>query len=200
MPRNLTGAMVSALAQPSVMMCHLLELTLSESVYLTDAAVSLSWSGNVYQSAQLMSFSDVRESVDLALDRVTVGLSGVDQSVIALLLLYEYLNRPARIYKAVFDESWTVLADPNPLIVGRLDKPAIATDPESGTCTATIDIVSRFSPLGRRRGRYTNDADQQLHFPGDLAMQHVADAETTLVWGRRGHRNDPTLRVGLGGF
>lgn len=188
MDRGMTGAMVSALSGDAVQLCHLVELSLSPTVYLTDAAVQLTWSGNVYQPSHLLSVSDVEETADYQEQRVSVGLSGVDQSVIALLLIYEYINRPAVIRKAVFDGDRTVVVDPCVVMRGRLDRPVIRTDPEAGTCDVSIDIVGRSTPLGQHRGRYTNSTSQQLHFTGDRGFEYVNDDDTMLIWGQVGHR------------
>lgn len=198
--RNMSGAMLAALAQPSVTMCHLLDLELAEPVYLTDAAVRVTWSGRVYEPTALLSVSDVVEGMDMTLERATITLAGADQSVIAVLLLYEYLNRPGRLYTAVLTDDFSVIADPNVRIAGRLDSPSVTTDPESGTCTASIDIVSRWSPLGRKRGRYTNSASQSIYYPTDRGFDRVHDTEETIVWGKRGHRTRQILAGPRGGF
>jgi hypothetical protein len=191
--------MITALSEPSVRLCHLLELDLSPTVYLTDAAVQINWNGNTYFPSAVLSFSDIGETMDMALERVTVALSGVDQTIIAVLLLYEYINRAARLRRAMLTEELTVIADPNVLIAGRLDSPLVATDPESGTCTASIDIVSRWTPLGHRRGRYTNTEHQALFFSTDRGFDDVAETDEVIIWGKAGHYNRPIRNINSAG-
>lgn len=187
--RGMTGAMISALAQESVNVCHLLEVSLDvQTVYLTDAAFALTWNGNTYLPSSLLSIEDVTETLGYEEQRVSVVLSGVDQAAIALFLLYEYINRPATVRKAVFDADRVVVIDPCVLMSGRLDRPVVATDPEAGTCTLSVDIVGRSTPLGQHRGRTTSSASQQLFFAGDLGFEHVNGDEEVLIWGQVGQR------------
>lgn len=190
MDRGMTGAMIVALSEREVRACHLLWFFAgTQSLWMTDAAVDLSWDGHTWVRNHLLGFSDITESMDLELPRATVTFSGVDQSGIAIILQNEFLNRPAKIYKALLTESLSVIADPLLLFYGRMDAPKIAVDPEAGACTVSIDIVARFTPLGRARARYTNHASQQIVFPGDKGFEHVTDETTTLVWGGAGHRS-----------
>lgn len=186
--RGMSGAMLAALTDDPVNVCHLLEFELSPTVYLTDAAFTLEWSGNTYVPSSLLGVDDITESLDYAEQRVSVVLSGVDQAAIALFLQYEYLNRVATIRKAVFDEDRVVVVDPCIVMRGRLDKPVVATDPEAGTCTVSIDIVGRSTPLGQHRGRMTNSASQHLWWPGDDGFEHVNGDDETLIWGKEGAR------------
>lgn len=180
------GASAAVLAELGASQCrpvHLLELEFSPAIYLTDAPVPLSWNGHTYLPSQFLRFGDIAENRDLTVNECVVGLSGVDQTVISLLLADDYLGRTARIRKAMLSEALAVVANPIPIIEGRIDAPAIATDPEAGTCEASITIVSRWAPLDKPAGRTTNDDDQQAHFPGDRGFENVTDEQTTLVWG-----------------
>jgi len=189
MDRGMTGAMITELQKESCTLCHLLTIELdAETVYLTDAAVNLSWNGQTYLASHFLSFSDINETTELVRNSCTVVLSGVDQAVTALLLIYEYAGRKASIRKAALDANLTVIASPCLIISGRIDKPVIATDPESGTCTASIEIVSRFSPLFTRRALYTNDEVQQSRYPGDKGFEHVHEEDEVIIWGSQGHR------------
>lgn len=193
--RGMTGAMLAALAEPAVRVCHLVEFQLSEPVYLTNAATTLSWNSQSWAPAHLLSFSDIRETMSLELGRTTVSFSGVDQTGIALLLQYEYLNRKGIIRLACLTEALTVVDAPLTLVSGRLDKPSISVDPESGTCEVSIDIVTRETPLGRARARYTNSASQTLLFSGDRGFENVSEETATMVWGGRGHETASRART-----
>jgi hypothetical protein len=198
MNRNMTGGVIAALSQPSLKVCHLLDLDLSEPAYLTDAPSGFTWAGKAYAPSHLLRFGEITESLDLALHRTSVTISGVDQSGIAYLLLYEYLNRSARIYKALMTDALEIIADPVLLVSGRLDGPVVATDPEQGLCEISMDIVSRETPLGRSRARYTNPASQALLFPDDQGFEHVSEVEQTLVWGGKGHFTGTSIPRGAG--
>lgn len=184
MDRGATSAFLAELDKAVCRPVHLLEVDFgSETVRLTDAAVHLAWGGYSWLASQFLGFSPIEETSEAVVTRCTVSLSGVDQAVVALLLQETYFNRQGRIYKAFLAEDLQVIVDPTELIRGRLDKPMIETDPAAGTCTASVDIVSRFSPFETTSGRHTNDTDQQLWYPGDLGMQQVTQIQEPLAWG-----------------
>ena len=187
MTRTLTSPVLSGLSNQTARICHLLEVDLTPTVYLTDAGIHLTWNGHQYLASQFLQFSDIQETRELLINRCTVALSGVDQSIISLLLLDTYLGRGVRIRKAVLNEDLSVVVDPCLIMDGRIDKPIISTDPESGTCVASIDVISRWSPLQRPSGRHTNDAEQQAIFPGDLGFDQVVHEDAVIIWGGAGY-------------
>lgn len=191
MDRGLSAVVVAEFGAETCRPVHLLELDFSPTIYLTDAAVALSWNGNTYLPSPFLRFSGIDETRDLLVNQCTVGLSGVDLTVPALLLQDDYLGRTARIRKAMLTEGLAVMPGPALLIEGRLDSPVIVVDPDAGTCEASVNIVSRWAPLERPAGRSTNDADQQVLFPGDRGFENVTDEQTTLIWGGSSYLTPP---------
>lgn len=188
MDRGMSAAMIASIAAPHVQIANMIDLALdSGTVRMTDAAVGLSWSGQPYTALHMLSVSDIAESDTYSEPRVTLALSGVDQAVIALVMLEDYLNRRAYVRKAVFDDTHAVVS-PCLFFAGRLDRPVVMTDPDDGTCTVAIDIVARSTPLGQARGRLTSTSSQSLHFPDDQGFDDVNNEDDVIIWGRQGHR------------
>lgn len=172
---------------------HLLECDFNPWIYLTDAAVNITWNSNYYLSSTLLGFSSIAETSDLLVNSCTVSLSGVDQSVIALLLQETYLNRKMKIRTAMLDESLAVIASPVLIFDGRMDRPAIAVDPDNGTTVCTVEGVSHWVDFERRPGRHSNNNEQQKHFPGDLGFANVATLPDEIFWGIRQKLGDRLL-------
>lgn len=191
MNRGLSAEVLAEIGSGSCRPVHLLEIDFSPTIYLTDAAIRVTWGGHVYEASPFLRFSDITESRDLLVTECTVGLSGVDQTVIALLLADTYLGRTARIRKAMLTESLAVIVDPGLIVEGRLDSPSISSDPSTGTCEASVSIVSRWAPLEKPAGRHTNDAQQKAIFAGDRCFENVTDEQTTLRWGGTSYLTPP---------
>ena len=183
MERSMTPAMLTEIAAAECRPVHLLEVDFNPTIYLTDAGTNVAWNGNTYLTSVFLQFSDVAEDRELLIQRCTIGLTGVDQAIIALLLQDDYLGRAVRIRKAMLTSALQVIVDPCLIMDGRMDRPVIATDPESGTCDCSVDVISRWSPLARPSGRHTNDADQQTLFPGDRGFENIPKMPQTIVWG-----------------
>jgi hypothetical protein len=164
---------------------HLLEFDFQPWVYMTDAWRPVTWNGTLYPSSQYpLSVGGFGETSELLVNSCTITLSGVDQVVIATLLLENYFDRKVRVRLAMLDEAHNVVADPVMVFEGRMNRPVIATDPEGGTCTCSIECSSAWADFERLPGRHTNDAEQQSLFPGDRGFEHVEKIPAQIFWGR----------------
>ena len=83
---------------------HLFELYLDDATtYATDAYRAISWNGNTYlANGHFLDFDSIEETAELSAGQTRITLSGVDQSEIALVLSYEYIDRRLVIRKAFF--------------------------------------------------------------------------------------------------
>ena len=195
--RGATAAVLTEWGKSVCTPVHLLELDFNPYIYLTDGPVDISWNGNSYLASQYLGFSAISETSELLVNSCTVSLSGVDQAVIAVLLQETYLNRRVRIRTAMLTEALAVVADPVLIFDGRMDKPAISVDPDSGTVVCTVEGVSHWTDFERRRGRHSNDVEQQKVFTGDRGFAQVPVIPDEIFWGVRqviGSPGDTTQR------
>jgi hypothetical protein len=112
----------------------------------------------------------------------TVTLSGVDQVYIAEILQHNYIDRRLVIRKA-FLTGDTAVVDIIPYLDGRIDQPIVNENPEDGTCTVSLTAGSHWIDFERTSGRHTNDAEQQLWFPGDTFFELVGASRDDIKWG-----------------
>lgn len=181
--RGATTAVLNEWGKAVCTPVHLLEVDFNPYIYLTDGPVNLTWNGQTYTASQYLGFSSIQETSDLLVNSVTISLSGVDQLVVAALLQETYLNRKIKIRTAMLDSAYGVIADPVLIFDGRMNRPAVAVDPDNGTVVCTVEGVSHWTDFERRRGRHSNDVEQQALFPGDLGFAQVPTIKDQIFWG-----------------
>jgi hypothetical protein len=157
----------------------------SGTVYATDAYRSITWDGNVYlANGHLLAYEGVEESAELQVAQARFALSGVDQSLVSLVLIENVIDRRVRVWTAFLNTDDAIIGDPIMIFDGRMDAPTIDEDPTTGTCTVSIAASNQFADFNRRAGRRTNDAEQQGLFPGDKGFEYVSALTRSITWGR----------------
>lgn len=190
--RGATAAVQAEWAKAQNQPAHLLELRLDAAdggtVYFSDSYRTVVWGANSYTAlGHLASFSGVIESAELRIADATIELSGVDQTLIALILSKQYIDRQLLVYQMFFSSSADALVvDPFPLHDGRMDEPVMQEDPDSGKCVVQIKARDQFADFERMAGRHTNAIEQSQWFPADKAFQLMAETaarQKELMWG-----------------
>lgn len=171
-----------------VRLVNLVELELDDptgTLRLTDAPIDLEHDGETYTRAgHLLNVGDVEETAALLINTLAVTLSGVDQAFTALLLSEAYIDRTLRVHRGILHTNRQGVSYVYPIFEGRINKPAIAEDPEGGTCTVALEASSAWVDFERSPGRRTNHDQQQQHFPGDLGFAFASEIFRDLPWGR----------------
>lgn len=185
MNRGASADVIAEIALAANRPVHLFELYLSgATTYATDAYRQVTWNGVDYPAlGHFLDFDGVEESSDMTINQCRVQLSGVDQTLIAAILAYEYIDRRLVIRKGFLTGSEALMIDPLPIFDGRVDAPEIAEDPATGACTVTIAASSHWIDFERTPGRHTNHEEQQLWFPGDLGFEYVSQLNRQIKWG-----------------
>ena len=185
MDRNATPAFLSELLKSRSEPCYLLEFAFDDgTIRLTDAWKTVTWGANTYNaSGHFLNFSGLRETFDMQIPSVSISLSAVDQSWIAVALTKPYIDRPVRIYKAFIDYANGVVTSPLLIFDGRIDAMPIQDDPDGGTCIISVSATNQWSDFERRPGRHTNHNEQQALFAGDLFFEFAGQANHEIKWG-----------------
>lgn len=184
--RGATTAFLTEAAKLRAAEVHLFELYLDTGIiYATDAFTQLIYNNNTYiADGNFLTFDQVQETGDLSGASTSVTLSGVSQVYIAEVLQNVYIDRRLIIRKAYLADNMAVI-DPLPILDGRIDQPVIAEDPTTGLCTITLTVGSHWVDFERKAGRHTNDAEQQLFFPGDTGFRLVGATRDDIKWGTK---------------
>lgn len=183
--RGASAPVLAEIAADANAPVHLFELYLpGATTYATDAFRAVEWGGNTYPAlGHFLAFDGIEETADLAVTQVRVQMSGVDQSLISLLLSYDYIDRRLVIRQGFLDASDTLIIDPLAIFDGRCDAPEISEDPDTGASGITLAASSHWIDFERTPGRHTNHEEQQIWFPGDLGFEYVSQLNRQIKWG-----------------
>lgn len=145
---------------------------------------SITWDGYTWTGGgNLLGISALEETTDLKAVGFSVTLSGMPSSLISLALGNVRQGKPGKLWLALFDASWAMIADPYPLKRGRFDIAPIEDNGE--TCTISANYEDRLIDLERPRDRRYTHEDQQLDYPGDKGFEYVPSLQDMdIPWGR----------------
>lgn len=163
----------------------LLEINFDEGpLRLTDYGRDIDWNGYTWINVgSMLAVGQETENTDLELAPWQVTLSGVDQSLVSLALRYNWLDRVARHWIVVFDQSGGMIEAPELVGYGLTDTPVI-DDSLPGSTTIQVTVTSPYADIDGKNGRKTNDAEQQKAFPGDRCFSLVAQTPQRVLWVR----------------
>ncbi|WP_164994817.1 hypothetical protein [Candidatus Kuenenia stuttgartiensis] len=138
-----------------------------------------------------LNFEQIDESSDLKANRMTAIFSGVDQSILQILLTQHYLGRYAKIYRAHFSGG-AMISEPLLMYWGYMNggfrvSEKRGEDVEDDTRTVEIqaDLQDKISTLNTPRGIQTNPSSLQAYFPDDGGFDGVAElVEKIVPWGK----------------
>lgn len=150
-----------------------------------------SFGGDTYLGlGNLSSVSPIKEESGVKAAGATVGLSGINEEVVALMIGTPYINRKAYIYFMPLDEGdQPVTATPYMLFRGTIDD---ISGNMGANASFTVSLKSRFADWERsRRSLYTDVEQQRLH-PGDRGLEYVAQlSQKKIIWPRAKYLPDP---------
>lgn len=200
MPRALSTAVATAISGQMATYCHLLRISFSASnVYVTDAptAITATVVSSATETATFsclggeFTFEPPRESIDLAANGVRVTLSGVDQTVLSLLLSDNCIGRKVYLWRAHFNATtYAVLGTPLLLFSGYANdawEVEHVPAPDAGGA-GTVSLATRFvdatAVLDQVRGICMNLETHQSVYSGDTFFQFVPGLQNkALYWG-----------------
>ena len=183
MARTLHSSTLAEIDNESVSMCHLVYFGLSTAVYMTTAAIDITYDSNTYESsADLLSIDAVDESAEVRVGALNITLSGVGQAFTSAFLGGSYIGKQVKIYTAFLDSSLDIVGSPIMIYDGRID----GFDMSEGANDSTINVsvASHWSDFEKKAGRYTNPNSQALFFTGDKGFDFAAQSVKDLKWGR----------------
>jgi hypothetical protein len=138
----------------------------------------------------LFEFEPITESTDLNAAQVKLKLSGVDQTMIGLVLNNGYVGRSCQIWLGHRDPDTLVLVS-NPVLLFRGYQNggwSIEEERSDGggpqTANVSLRAIDRLSDLEQRRGIQTNTTSHQAFSPGDRFFEFVPQLlGKSIKWG-----------------
>lgn len=137
------------------------------------------WNG----SGTVLGFSQTTEATDLSATGMTLTFTGLESSIIAVLLGENYRGRSAKIYLGALDATNQPVSDMYQIFAGRMD---VMTLQENGeTANVSISIENVLIDLERPRARKLTNEEQLKRFASDNSLSGVAKLQDRqLSWGR----------------
>lgn len=165
------GFDLNVLTQPEVEPFYAVEVDLdSGALRLWTGYGDKTIEGNVYTGGgSLVAISGLEEVADLSAKEITLTLTGLDPTVVALALQEPYQRRRVRVL-------WGVEGQP-PVEVfsGNLNQMVIEDGPDFGTITVTVD--SRLVELERSSNRRYTSESHKSRYPNDTFFDFVASIQ-----------------------
>ncbi len=128
--------------------------------------------------------SEVVENTVRASSQVALTITGVKASITNLTLTDNYYRRDADVLIGLLNESHALIADPEYLFAGLMEKVDISLREGIGQITLTVE--SRGAKFQRASDLRFTDEDKQRETSGDLLAEYVYRMnDLELFWGDR---------------
>lgn len=164
--------------------CHLIRLELANNVNirLTDCGYPVNWNGEVFEANGILLGMDPPQfSSELRIGEVSLAFTAVDQSMVALMLGVNQINRYAHMFRAYLTDQGQVIPDPILLHTWLINAPDVS-DSKDDT-QVTVPLVSEWADFEAPRGRRSTDASQRRFFPTDKGLEFASQVKKDLKWG-----------------
>ena len=187
--RGLPGAFTSELQNKVIYQVFLVHLDFdADPAYLWTGDRDLSWNSQTWlgtvSDKVVGGISALEEGIDGRATGVTFSLSGFDPDLLPKALTGDYQGREFNIYVALFDNTRSIISEPQLVMSGEMDQ-MVVEDGDTGTLTLTGESYAA-NDQGVNEVRYTAEA-QELLYTGDKGLEFVvAMLDVNLLWGTPG--------------
>lgn len=137
------------------------------------------WTG----SGLVIALSGTSEPIDLSANGLTITFSGLESSIISVMLGENYRGRSAKVYLGALDAENQPVSDMYQVFAGRMD---IMTLQENGQiATIAISAENVLIDLDRARPIRLTNEDHLNRYSGDNSLSGVAQLQDRQIsWGR----------------
>jgi len=145
---------------------------------------NIEFNGDTYIGVGTLSnVSPAKEESGVKASGATVGLSGIKEEIVSLLLSEPYLNRKAYIYFVPLnEEDMPVVTSPYLLFRGSIDD---VSGIMGENASFSVQLKSRFADWERYRKLLLTDIEQQRIHPGDRGLEYISQiSQMKIIWPR----------------
>lgn len=180
--RNMDSATQTEVAKHSITGFELLEIELDDATYrFTNGPWEASYNGNTYLAlGNFLGFSEIQENTQMQIAEVTVTLTGLRQEDFGYFVNTNFIDRPVRIYRQLWNEQAGGVVGTFKLFEGRFSNAACEDDGE--ILTVGGKAANSFVDFERRSGRSTNDDEHQFYYPGDKFFEFSKEVLKEIKW------------------
>lgn len=191
MPLPLTSGMITAVMAGQMKVAILLQAQFASGpLFVWTGIGTLAWNSQSWIGiGTLGGISPIADGTTVEAKGISLTFSVYDATLLSDVMSEFQPNTPVIVYLACFDSSNTLIADPFPTYVGRMDQPKIQVDGQTGTIV--INSESKMITMNNTRTRRYTDADQQIRHPGDGAFRFVNAIQNRIdYWGRTANNSN----------
>lgn len=162
--------------------CHLIEMQLNGiTVRLTEAMFNVEYDGDTYLgNGVLLDIDGAKETSELSVNSTSITFTAAEQSIVALMLQNNQIERPVRIFRAYLDDKGNTIGVVQ-LTWGTTTSFTINDDEDS--TEIQIEVAGPFSDWEKKSGRASSDGSMRKYFPNDPSMEFASQVQTELEWG-----------------
>ena len=164
--------------------CHLIRLELANNtiIRLTDAGFDINWNGETFDANGLLLGMDAPKfTIDIRVGEISLAFTAADQSMVALLLGSNQINRYVYVYRAYLNSQGQVI--PDPILLHTWLITSFDVSDSKGSAQITVSMASEWADFEKPAGRRSTDASQQRIYPGDKGMEYAGQVKKDLKWG-----------------
>jgi len=143
----------------------------------------ITFNSEIYTGAgNLLSISEMTETVDIEAKGAVFQLSGLNSSIISIALSEPYQGRIVSCYFGVLDDTGAIVGDAILLFSGRMD--VLQIDETGSTATLSMQAENKLIDLKKTKVRRYTPEDQRIAYPNDKGLEIVASLQDKEVtWG-----------------
>lgn len=183
--KSIDAGILSALSAETVRAIYLVRLDFDGGTIGWNSGYrDITYGGATYLGlGDITSIAAVKEEVGIKSATLAVGVSGIDPTIVSLLLSEPYINRQASVHYTLLDaEDQVISGSPVLLFRGTIDS---IEGTFGSTASFTVSLKSRLADWERVRMVRNTDAEQQRAYPGDKGFEFVAQMEQAkIIWPR----------------
>jgi len=200
MSRGLSGTLVTQLETGQNYVFNLIEIIIAVSdtpttYRYTTAHMDLVYDSNTYTATNgQLGFGSVNEKMSLEVSSMSVSISSVDQSMLAIVLnnANDVVNGTINLYRGVLNDSTYAIIDSPILLYSGYIKGFTVNEDVDSSSVMTFATGSKLSDFERTSGRRTNQQDQDSYLTDkygagvktDTAFSQADKINGDIVWGR----------------
>ena len=181
MPRSISSALQTQIANDANKIAFLIELNLSTVIRFTDYYSDVTYNSNSYEAGgDFVSVDASNETGEAKSEELVITVSNINSTIRDLIQDGNYTDKKANIYIAFFDVDEN-LVDATTYFSGIINNAAITENKESSTIS--IYVANHWANWNLRKGRHFSDESQQQIYSGDKGLEYADQTKEDIRWG-----------------
>jgi len=182
MPRTLSAALQTEVANESTKIAFLVKLNLSTVYRLTDFYTDVTYNSENYEAGgSFLRVDSVQETGDLEVNELNVSFSNVSAEVRTLVQSGAFTDKEVEIYIGYFNTSDALVGAIN-YFTGLIR--SVSVQENNTNSVLLITVASQWANWSLKKGRYYTSESQQEYSSGDLGLEYATEVKKDIAWGK----------------